>query len=252
MPVLLVEGNSASFTDIYQERRTIRKVTVKRFVTKLSWYPVEPTQTITTTGMELGTTTTPFGKPVPTVAGGNPWTGTVIAGMVLNMIGSLQETGTVTVTYDDITYKYTITIFNPSGNVVLNFGTVLDNILGFTSPVTFVSTVAQTSSRVGYAMGPDYIMVCSNRLSSLQSFSAGRTADSGNLLFTVPINTSIGGTLAFNKETIGCDLKICDKGDNSGITLDQIDITLINPWTRTVFNNNGAAVMLELDCQFVN
>lgn len=248
--------STSDFKVRLRNERKIKSVTVKNVVTKFSWYPIDSTNNtliFTEAGGNLTATILP---PVT-------WTGADIATAVAAAM-TLAGTQTYTGAYSSVTFKYTFTA--PTTNFTLKFATgfttsslnTINRILGFTnSDTSYTGAKTYTATNVGYTFGCDTIVIKSHALTSGQSdysisgnssnysgitFNGDTVLSEGEaVLVALPVNCTIGGTLAFLAHDLEETINYFD-----GKTLLNIDIKLVNPWTNAVINNNGADISILL------
>ena len=163
----------------------------------------------TTNNTFLLTEASPPGTGLPitiTIPPGN-YTATSLAAALETALDNSAGVGDYTVTFDPVTLKFTISV-TPAFVFTLTFGTPLTDP-GTTNPRLWLGFVAgdNTSSaggvleapNVAHVSGPDYLLICSNRLGLLnnETLRRGGFAQSGPIIAQIPVNTNPGGIILY-------------------------------------------------------
>ncbi len=238
----------------------VKNVKFKKIVLPFSWYPIDSTNS----AFILNENGTPFNGTIGTPAG---WDGTSIAAAwqtALNAIGGISNT--YAVAYNSVTAKFTVS--RSAGAVAFGFNwataaNTLNKILGF-NLANDSTGATQVSANVSYVNGPPYVVIKSKKLVSqgtqtnkcfYKTATIGNSADailvdSKNVFITCPVTTSWGGLLQFNEGDFTREIDY-SAGGYGDMIYDVIDFQVVNPWTDSVINMNGANWMIEFESDVI-
>lgn len=241
-------SSTSNFTVQLNIANRVKKVIFRNINFKFSWYPITQLDTLTITESVSGPTVVNMDFPTA-------WTGTAIATMLQTQINASGVTNTYSVTYSNVTSKYTISRTGAE-DFQLSFDQTqtLWKVLGFPSTgITF--NVSSITGNVGYAFGFDYVIIRSNNLleganqivTGFQGTdSSGKIRQAQNVFLTIPVNVEYGGSIQYFNDQIEREICYMPAEGRTNKWLNEVDIKITNPYTDEIIDLNEGSVQIEL------